>query len=300
MTVEQSFGPMERHAAQTLITMALMEDLGDRGDLTCQALIPSSRRAEVNVVARKPGVLSGSPIGRMVFAQLDREIDWFAKKADGDRLQPGDVVATVSGPLNALLVGERTMLNFMTHLSGIATLTSQFVERIAGTRAVILDTRKTLPGYRRLEKYAVRCGGGTNHRMGLFDGVLIKDNHLAAWTANASIATAVKTAREKSPPGVSIEVEVDTLNQLRDALQGQPDIVLLDNMSPAMLRDAVALRDAAGQGVLLEASGGVTLETVRAIAETGVERISIGGLTHSAPALDLAFDWKEPEDAFVI
>lgn len=300
MTVEQSFGPMERHAAQTLITMALMEDLGDRGDLTCQALIPPSRRAEVNVVSRKTGVLAGGPIGRMVFSQLDRDIEWTAAKSDGDRLQPGDVVATVSGPLNALLVGERTMLNFMTHLSGIATLTAQFVERTVGTRAVILDTRKTLPGYRRLAKYAVRCGGGTNHRMGLFDGVLIKDNHLAAWTANASIAAAVKTAREKSPPGVSIEVEVDTLDQLRDALQGQPEIVLLDNMTPAMLRDAVAMRDAAGQRVLLEASGGVTLETVRAIAETGVERVSIGGLTHSAPALDLAFDWKEPEDAFVI
>jgi nicotinate-nucleotide pyrophosphorylase (carboxylating) len=300
MTVEQSFGPIERHAAQTLITMALMEDLGDRGDLTCQALIPPSRRAEVNVVARKPGVLAGSPIGRMVFAQLDRDIEWAAAKSDGDRLQPGDVVATVSGPLNALLVGERTMLNFMTHLSGVASLTAQFVERIAGTRAVILDTRKTLPGYRRLEKYSVRCGGGTNHRMGLFDGVLIKDNHLAAWTANASIAAAVKTAREKSPPGVSIEVEVDSLDQLRDALQGGPDIVLLDNMPPAMLREAVAIRDAARQSVLLEASGGVTLETVRAVAETGVERISIGGLTHSAPALDLAFDWKEPEDAFVI
>jgi nicotinate-nucleotide pyrophosphorylase (carboxylating) len=280
--------------------MALMEDLGDRGDLTCQALIPPSRRAEVNVVARKPGVLAGSPIGRMVFAQLDRDIEWAAAKSDGDRLQPGDVVATVSGPLNALLVGERTMLNFMTHLSGVASLTAQFVERIAGTRAVILDTRKTLPGYRRLEKYSVRCGGGTNHRMGLFDGVLIKDNHLAAWTANASIAAAVKTAREKSPPGVSIEVEVDSLDQLRDALQGGPDIVLLDNMPPAMLREAVAIRDAARQSVLLEASGGVTLETVRAVAETGVERISIGGLTHSAPALDLAFDWKEPEDAFVI
>ncbi len=300
MTIEQTFGPIERHAAQTLITLALMEDLGDRGDLTCQALIPPSRRAEVNVVSRKPGVLAGSPIGRMVFTQLDRDIEWTASKSDGDRLQPGDVVATVSGPLNALLVGERTMLNFMTHLSGIATLTAKFVERIAGTRAVILDTRKTLPGYRRLAKYAVRCGGGTNHRMGLFDGVLIKDNHLAAWTANASIAAAVKTAREKSPAGVSIEVEVDTLDQLRDALQGQPDIVLLDNMPPAMMREAVTIRDAVGQGVLLEASGGVTLETVRGIAETGVERISIGGLTHSAPALDLAFDWKEPDDAFVI
>ncbi len=300
MTIEQTFGPIERHSAATLVTMALMEDLGDRGDLTCQALIPPGSRAAVNVVARKPGVLSGSPIGRMVFAQLDAAIEWKAVKSDGNRLAPGDVVATVTGPLNGLLVGERTMLNFMTHLSGVATLTAQFVERIAGTRAVILDTRKTLPGYRRLEKYAVRCGGGTNHRMGLFDGVLIKDNHLAAWTANASIASAVKTARETSPPGVSIEVEVDTLDQLRDALQGNPDIVLLDNMSPAMLRDAITLRDAAAPNVLLEASGGITLDTVRAIAETGVERISIGGLTHSAPALDLGFDWNQPGDVFVI
>lgn len=300
MSIEQTFGTTERHAAQTLVTMALMEDLGDRGDLTCQALIPPNRRAAVNVVARKAGVLAGSPIGRMVFAQLDRDIEWTAVKSDGDRLASGDVVATVAGTLNGLLVGERTMLNFMTHLSGVATLTAEFVVRIAGTKAVILDTRKTLPGYRRLEKYAVRCGGGTNHRMGLYDGVLIKDNHLAAWTENASVASAVKTAREKSPPGVSIEVEVDTLNQLRDALQGHPEIVLLDNMSTDQLREAVAIRDAAGQRVLLEASGGVTLETVRAIAETGIDRISIGGLTHSAPALDLAFDWKEPEDVFVI
>lgn len=300
MSIEQTFGPVERHSAQTLVTLALMEDLGDRGDLTCQALIPPQSRASVNVVARKAGVLAGSPIGRMVFAQLDAAIEWTAVKADGDHLAPGDIVATVSGPLNGLLVGERTMLNFMSHLSGVATVTAQFVERIAGTRAGILDTRKTLPGFRRLEKYAVRCGGGTNHRMGLFDGVLIKDNHLAAWTANASIASAVKTAREKSPHGVSIEVEVDTLDQLRDALRGGPDIVLLDNMPPSVMQEAVAIRNDNAPAVLLEASGGVTIDTVRAIAETGVERISIGGLTHSAPALDLAFDWTEPHDSFDI
>jgi nicotinate-nucleotide pyrophosphorylase (carboxylating) len=258
----------------------------------------------VNVVARKPGVLAGSPIGRMVFAALDPSITWTAHKADGDVLAPGDVVATVAGSLGQLLVGERTMLNFLTHLSGIATLTRQFVDAVVGTSACILDTRKTLPGYRLLEKYAVRCGGGVNHRMGLYDGVLIKDNHLAAWTSQRkprgpapsvppnTIAAAVRTAREKSPPGVSIEVEVDTLDQLRDALEGAPDIVLLDNMDAATLRQAVAIRDAFTKTkILLEASGGVTLATVRAIAETGVERISIGALTHSAPALDLAFDW---------
>ena len=179
----------------------------------------------------------------------------------------------------------------MTHLSGIATLTRAFVDAATGTHAKILDTRKTLPGWRLLEKYAVRCGGGTNHRMGLYDGVLIKDNHIAAWTESSSIAEAVRTARAKSPPGVSIEVEVDTFPQLIDALQGTPDIVLLDNMDVEKLSEAVRLRNRLAPGVLLEASGGVNLETVGGIARTGVERISVGALTHSAPALDLGFDW---------
>ena len=183
------------------------------------------------------------------------------------------------------------MLNFMTHLSGIATLTKTFVDCVKGTRARILDTRKTLPGWRLLQKYAVRCGGGLNHRMGLYDGVLIKDNHLAAWTESASIAEAVRSARSLSPAGISIEVEVDTLPQLRDALQGSPDIVLLDNMTVETLSEAVAIRDRVAPNVQLEASGGVNLGTVTAIAQTGVERISVGALTHSAPALDLGFDW---------
>lgn len=292
MTIESTFGLPERQAARTLLTLALMEDLGDRGDLTCQALIAPNLRASVDVVARKPGVLAGAPVGRMVFAELDPSIEWDARCTDGAALERGTIVARVSGPLNSLLVGERTMLNFLTHLSGIATLTREFVNRVAGTRAVILDTRKTLPGFRRLAKYAVRCGGGTNHRMGLYDGVLIKDNHLAAWSAQASVAEACRVARDKSPHDVSIEVEVDTLEQLRDALQGGPDIVLLDNMTLEQLRESVSLRDSAAPGVLLEASGGVTLETVRGIAETGVDRISVGALTHSAPTLDLAFDWN--------
>lgn len=274
------------------MTLALMEDLGDRGDLTCQALIAPNLLASVDVVARKPGVLAGAPVGRMVFAELDPAIEWEARCTDGAALERGTIVARVTGPLNSLLVGERTMLNFLTHLSGIATLTREFVRRVEGTRAVILDTRKTLPGYRRLAKYAVRCGGGTNHRLGLYDGVLIKDNHLAAWSAQASVAEACRVAREKSPPDVSIEVEVDTLDQLRDALQGEPDIVLLDNMDLEQLRTAVSIRETSAPQVLLEASGGVTLETVRGIAETGVDRISVGALTHSAPTLDLAFDWN--------
>ena len=289
--IEETFGSGEQSAATQLIDMALAEDLSTAGDLTCNALIRPDQTAIVQVVARKNGVLSGSPIGRMVFAKLDHQVRWEAFRRDGDRVSPGTIIAKVSGPLTSLLIGERTMLNFMTHLSGIATLTRIYVDAVAGTRARILDTRKTLPGWRLLEKYAVRCGGGTNHRMGLYDGVLIKDNHIAAWTESSSIAEAVRTARAKSPKGVSIEVEVDTITQLQDALQGSPDIVLLDNMDVETLSEAVSLRNRLAPKVLLEASGGVNLETVGGIARTGVERISVGALTHSAPALDLGFDW---------
>lgn len=290
--IEESFQISEQSAARTLINLALAEDLGTAGDLTCAALILSEEQAAVQVVARTDGVLAGSPVGRMVFASLDPSVRWESHCGDGERVQRGTAVATVSGSLATLLTGERTMLNFMTHLSGVATITRRFVDAVQGTHATVLDTRKTLPGWRVLEKYAVRCGGGTNHRMGLYDGVLIKDNHLAAWTESASIAKAVECARRKSPAGISIEVEVDTLPQLEDALQGRPDIVLLDNMDLESLREAVRLRDRQAPDILLEASGGVTLATVTAIAQTGVERISVGGLTHSAPALDLAFDWK--------
>lgn len=285
------FGSSERADAKTLIRLALAEDLADRGDLTCQALISPKEKAAVSVVARDSGVLAGEPIGRMVMQQLDASIQWSTKTNDGESLQRGAIIAEVTGPLFQLLVGERTMLNFMTHLSGIATLTRKFVEAVAGTKAEILDTRKTLPGWRMLEKYAVRCGGGTNHRMGLYDGVLIKDNHLAAWTESKSIAAAIEAAQLKWP-GVPIEVEVESLEQLQDALAGSPAVVLLDNMTPAVMSQAVALRNRRAPTVQLEASGGVTLSTVRDIAETGVDRISVGALTHSAPALDLAFDWK--------
>lgn len=214
-----------------------------------------------------------------------------AKTRDGERVDRGTIIAEVDGPLFQLLVAERTMLNFLTHLSGIATLTRKFVDAVAGTRAKILDTRKTLPGWRLLQKYAVRCGGGANHRLGLYDGVLIKDNHLAAWTQSKSIAAAVEAARNRWP-NVPVEVEVESLAQLQDALAGSPSIVLLDNMSCATMAEAVALRDRLAPGVQLEASGGVSLDNVAEIARTGVDRISIGALTHSAPALDLAFDWK--------
>jgi nicotinate-nucleotide pyrophosphorylase (carboxylating) len=284
----------ERSAAATLIAAALEEDLRDVGDLTCRALIEDNEQAEVQVVSRQAGMLAGEPVARMVFETLDSSVAWTTHIQDGSRLEAGNVVATVSGSLASLLTGERTALNFLTHLSGIATVTRDYVDAVAGTQVEILDTRKTLLGYRLLQKYAVRAGGGTNHRLGLFDGVLIKDNHLAGWKAghaSASIAAAVQQARERAPEGLSIEVEVDTLKQLEDALDAPPDIVLLDNMSCETLRRAIALRDRKAPEVQLEASGGVTLETVAEIAATGVERISVGALTHSAPSLDLAFDW---------
>jgi nicotinate-nucleotide pyrophosphorylase (carboxylating) len=230
----------------------------------------------------------------MVFAAVDRAVKVELLIGDGSAVRRGIAAAVVTGPTRSLLIGERTSLNFLTHLSGIASLTQAFVDRVQGTKALILDTRKTLPGWRLLEKYAVRCGGGTNHRFGLYDGVLIKDNHLAACAGlshGITIADAIRRARATSPDGTPIEVEVDSLEQLRSALAADPDIVLLDNMPPAMMREAVAIRDAAAPAVKLEASGGVSLETVGEIAKSGVDRISVGALTHSAPALDIAFDW---------
>ena len=287
------FDAETKAAAKTLARMSLQEDLRDIGDLTCLATIPADLQATVNIVSRQTGVVSGLPVLPLVFEELPGPVTWTMPLHDGDPVQRGSVLVSVSGPVRSLLAGERTVLNFMTHLSGIASRTAEFVERIYGTRAVILDTRKTLPGYRLLQKYAVRCGGGTNHRMGLYDGVLIKDNHLAA-RGESSCAAAVADAREfmaQRAAHATIEIEVDSLSQLRDALNERPEIILLDNMPPEMLREAVSIRDARCHETQLEASGGVTLETVRAIAESGVERISIGSLTHSSPSLDLGFDW---------
>ena len=329
-----TFGSDEQFAALRLIESALSEDLGDAAmiggtpadrladvfsvttvdvlldempnsppneldrDLTCAALIDPAVTATINVVVRRDGVLAGGPVAELVFGRLDPAVVWQSLVADGEFVAAQTVVARASGSLRSLLIGERTALNFLMHLSGIATHTRRFVDAVAGTKAVILDTRKTLPGWRALEKYAVRCGGGTNHRMGLHDGVLIKDNHLAAWVRgqgsevrSQSIADAVRQARMESPSGIAIEVEVDTLEQLRDALTGRPEIVLLDNMNPPILRAALRLRNEIAPTTRLEASGGITLGNVREIGETGVDRISIGALTHSAPALDIAFDW---------
>lgn len=288
------FDITERTAALRLIELALEEDLAERGDITTSALIQPDERGTVQIVARQAGVLAGLPVARLVFEQLDRDVQFSSRVEDGSTVQRGTVVAELSGLVRSLLTGERTALNFLMHLSGIATVTRQFVDAIAGTSANIFDTRKTLPGWRVLEKYAVRCGGGRNHRVGLFDMVLIKDNHLAGWSAsgaNDTVASAVRAARSRVPSGIPIEVEVDTLEQLSNALAAAPDMVLLDNMDVPTLRQAVEIRNRLAPRTELEASGGVRLDTAAEIARTGVDRISVGALTHSAAALDLAFDW---------
>lgn len=293
------FSGIERDAALSLIRTALAEDLGDAVDVTTTALIAETDHATVDVVARENGIVCGLPAADLVFQELDARVCWKSRLNDGDSVEPGTIAASVEGPLRSLLTGERTALNFITHLSGVASLTRRFTDAVAGTSVDILDTRKTLPGYRLLQKYAVRCGGGTNHRMGLFDAILIKDNHLAAWSTpggDASIAAAIEAARKfisENSAVRTVEVEVDTLEQLAVVLPAVPDIVLLDNMGIDELRRAVAMRNDESPTVRLEASGGITLENVRVIAECGVDRISIGALTHSARALDFGFDWRE-------
>ncbi len=254
------------------------------------------------VRARRPGVIAGIPAAQLALAEYDAEMNWNAAIADGTVVVPGATIATISGSARNLLTAERTVLNLLGRLSGIATLTRAFVTAVEGTKAQIYDTRKTMPGWRRLEKYAVHAGGGRNHRLGLCDGILIKDNHLAfgAIDARYSPATAIDRCRHvvaSLAPGargalIPIEVEVDTLAQLDEVLPREPDIVLLDNMSLDELREAVKRRDAQSPRVRLEASGGVNLDTVAAIAHTGVDRISVGALTHSATWLDVGLDWS--------
>lgn len=299
-----SFTPAETAACCQLIDLAFAEDFGGeaawRGDLTSLFFIPAGDEGTGRLVARSPGVIAGLSAVELVYGRLSPEFRVERHVDDGAFVNADTLLATVSGPMNLLLSGERTALNFLQHLSGIATLTRRYVEAVAGLPAKILDTRKTIPGWRLLAKYAVRQGGGHNHRMGLYDGILIKDNHLAFALSRfrQSIPLIIQNARKqprisKLPANLPIVVEVDTLDQLDDALAGRPDIVLLDNMSCESMREAVLRRDQAAPGVLLEASGGVNLQTVRAIAETGVDRISVGALTHSAPALDIALDYAQ-------
>lgn len=289
-----TFSIAEAEACERLARIALDEDLGSVGDLTSQAVTPPDRQGQAVFVARTPGVLAGLPAAKLVFGLLGPGVQFEEQARDGTVLAAGAPLAVVRGPMRSILVGERTALNFLQRLSGVATLTARYVLLLAGLRTQVLDTRKTTPGWRLLEKYAVRQGGGHNHRMGLHDGVLIKDNHLAALgTAPDAVAVAVRLAREKHGRAVPLEVEVDTLEQLDAALAAGPDIVLLDNMTTDQLREAVRRRNALALPVRLEASGGVNLGTVRAIAETGVDRVSVGALTHSAAALDIGLDYLQ-------
>ncbi|HUR55215.1 MAG TPA: carboxylating nicotinate-nucleotide diphosphorylase [Gemmataceae bacterium] len=285
-----TFTAAEATACRALVALALAEDLGDSGDRTSRTLIPADQISRAKFVARTPGVVAGLPAAAMVCETVDPSLSFTPAGADGSRVERGTLVATVAGPLRSILTAERTALNFLQRLSGVASLTRKYVELTAGFPAKILDTRKTTPGWRLLEKYAVRMGGGTNHRVGLYDGILIKDNHLAG--LNGDVRRAVELARAApGNAGIPVEVEVDTLDQLEVALACEADIVLLDNMTPDRMRQAVARRDAVSPSTKLEASGGVNLTTVAAIAATGVDRVSIGALTHSAPALDIALDY---------
>ena len=263
------------------VDAALAEDIGN-GDITTQAIVPDAARMRLVMVTRQSIVVAGLPVAVEAFKRLDRESDIKIDAFDGSRLDSGVTIARIEGLAAPLLSAERTALNFVQTLSGIATLTRKFADRIAGTGAVLLDTRKTLPGLRNLSKYATAVGGATNHRMRLDDGVLIKDNHIAV---AGSAAEAIRRAKAKGLKNV--QIECDTLEQVRQSLVAGADRLLLDNMSPVMLHEAVAI--AAGR-VPLEASGGVTLETIRSIAETGVDFISVGAITMSAPAVDIGLD----------
>jgi nicotinate-nucleotide pyrophosphorylase (carboxylating) len=269
------------HLIRKLIEEALFEDLGP-GDITSDAVIPEEASATAEIIAKQDMVVAGVLIARETFRKLDPWVQFTPLAHDGSSVKSGSIIAQVQGKTRALLAGERVALNLMQHLSGIATHTARFVEALKGSRAEILDTRKTLPGLRALEKYAVRMGGGRNHRFGLYDGILIKDNHIAA---AGGIIKAMAGIRKKVQPLLKIEVEVKTLDEVREAMAAGATMILLDNMQPSVMKQAVNI---VGGKVLVEASGNVTLETVKAIADTGVDFISSGSLTHSAPAADIS------------
>lgn len=267
----------------SLVLMALQEDLG-RGDLTSACLLTPGQNMGGRIVTRQETVACGLELAMRVFHEVDNRVEALPQVADGDLVEPGRALMRIEGPAHAILAAERVALNFLQRLCGVATLTHRYVEAVEGTGVEIRDTRKTLPGWRELDKYAVRCGGGKNHRFRLDDGILIKDNHLAVC---GSIAEAVAAARREAPALLKIEVECDTLKQVKEALEARADVILLDNMTPEQIREAVEL---AGGRAYIEASGGVSLESVHDIAECGVHYISIGALTHSAPAADLSLD----------
>ena len=276
--------------SEILIELALAEDIGD-GDVTSLYFIPEERRACAFVAVRKDGVVSGVELAARVFSTVDRELEVEILIADGSRVSSGALLIRVEGSARSILTAERTALNFLQRLSGVATLTAHYVEQVKGTRAQILDTRKTTPGYRLLEKKAVLDGGGSNHRLGLYDRAMVKDNHLVAEGGTQAIQAAIHRLKSDKP-GVEVELEADHIEQVRSflALDGV-DHILLDNMSLEQLREAVILRGERGKP-MFEASGGITLETLRDIAKTGVDFISVGALTHSAPALDIGLDFE--------
>ncbi len=271
---------------EPLVHAALVEDLGRRGDVTSQATIPADKQAQLQIKARQAGVICGMDLARLSFARVDSQIEFVAQVNDGASVEAGTVLAIVSGNARHLLTAERTALNFLTHLSGIATATQQIVDSVADYPAQITCTRKTIPGLRTVQKYAVRCGGGRNHRLGLDDAILIKDNHIAI---AGDIQTAIKQAQVFAGHLIPIEVEVDTLEQLALALEAGVSLVLLDNMSPEVLAKAVAMCKGRAK---TEASGGITPETVQAAAQTGVDFIAMGYLTHSTTALDIGLDFS--------
>ena len=270
---------------ERLVQTALLEDLGRAGDITADAIVPADQQARLVMRARQPGVIAGLDIARCVFQMVSPSIDLRIERPDGSAVEPGQVIASIDGPARSLLTAERTALNFICHLSGVATATASLVAAVDGTRAQIVCTRKTTPGLRALEKYAVRAGGGANHRFGLDDAVLIKDNHIAL---AGSLSIAVARAKANVGHLVKIEVEVDTLSQLEEALTAGVDAVLLDNMTTEQLAKAVAM--VAGRAIT-EASGRITAATAPATAATGVDLISVGWLTHSAASLDIGLDY---------
>jgi nicotinate-nucleotide pyrophosphorylase (carboxylating) len=279
--------PLPSIMIEPAVRAALLEDLGRAGDLTTDAIVPEDARATCALVARHPGVVAGLDFAEVAFRLIDPRLEFTVSLRDGSRLKPGDVIATVSGPARGILTGERVALNFLTHLSGVASATRGIADAIAGTKAQVCCTRKTMPGLRAAQKYAVRVGGGSNHRFGLDDAVLIKDNHVA-------IAGGVRPAVERARAGVGhlvkIELEVDTLEQLREAMSLRVDAVLLDNMGPDMLREAVSI--VAGRAIT-EASGRIRPDTAPAIAASGVDLLSAGWLTHSAQVLDIGLDHRD-------
>jgi nicotinate-nucleotide pyrophosphorylase (carboxylating) len=298
-----TWGPSLEDDCRQLVRLAVREDLDQAYDWTTVALVAECCSGRARLIARQAGIAAGLATIPIVLDEMDTSLQWQPARRDGDELAVGDCLGVLSGSARDLLTSERIILNLLGRLSGIASLTREHVRRVAGTRAAIYDTRKTCPGYRRLDKYAVQCGGGRNHRTGLFDAILIKDNHLAFGSSDASqtygLPEAVELARRfvaqtlpaDQAAAMIVEIEVDTLEQLATVLPSQPDIILLDNMTPEQLKHAVEYRDAHGAATQLEASGGVNLDSVAAIAATGVERISVGSLTHSPRCLDIGLDW---------